>query len=294
MNDAGEKSLHEMGIISSPSIDISDLVESSRNTVRGKSTIDALFAFSNIYEGEKIAKIRESSEKTLRKFPLQALFASTHLSRDGRVIAKQPGFGFGDAVSDEYQTALWAKMIRSYQMQMSLIVQGIIWPAFEILLLEHRLRVEDFVALAVNSPIVPKGREQLFGKALFAGYEKDFVTAIHILVPQIENLVRQQLKNAGKITTNLDKDSIENENGLSTLMDIPETTQIFGEDLAFEIKALFCDAFGPNLRNEIAHGLLDDANCQSMEAIYAWWFGLKLVFKTFWNARRITDTEITS
>ena len=174
MNEAGEKSLHEMGTISSPPIGITDLVESARNDVRGKSTLDALSAFANIYQGAKEAQTRESSEKTLREYPLSALFASTHLSRDGRVIARGPGVGFCDTDSDYYQTAVWEKMIHSYHMQLSLVVQGCIWPALEILLLEHRLREEDFVALAGNSPIVPKGREQLFGKALFAGYEKDF------------------------------------------------------------------------------------------------------------------------
>ena len=57
---------------------------------------------------------------------------------------------------------------------------------------------------------------------------------------------------------------------------------MFGEDLSFEIRALFCDSFGPNLRNELAHGLLDDAACQSIYGIYAWWFGLRLVFNAYW------------
>ena len=73
-------------------------------------------------------------------------------------------------------------------------------------------------------------------------------------------------------------------------MKSPSTEKIFGENLSFEIKALFCDPSGPNLRNELAHGLLDDETCQSAYAIYAWWLGLKLVFNTFWNASR-NETE---
>ena len=69
-------------------------------------------------------------------------------------------------------------------------------------------------------------------------------------------------------------------------MDLPETERIFGENLSFEIKALFCDPSGANLRNNLAHGLLDDQACQSVYAIYAWWFGLKLVFNSFWNTLR--------
>jgi hypothetical protein len=61
--------------------------------------------------------------------------------------------------------------------------------------------------------------------------------------------------------------------------------------LSFEIKALFCDALGPNLRNELAHGLLDDDSFQSIHAIYAWWMGLRLVFNTFWNASRKAEGD---
>jgi len=74
----------------------------------------------------------------------------------------------------------------------------------------------------------------------------------------------------------------------SALMELPEAAQVFGEDLAFEIRALFCDPLGRNLRNELAHGLLDDSECQSPYVAYAWWFGLRLVFNTFWNSLRST------
>ena len=85
-------------------------------------------------------------------------------------------------------------------------------------------------------------------------------------------------------TSHLDQDGIETENGLSALIDLPQVSKIFGQDLAFEIKALFCDQMGPNLRNNIAHGLFDDRQIVSPDAVYAWWLGFKLVFITFWNS----------
>lgn len=286
LNEAGAKSLDEMGSITSPTIDISEIVKTAVNAVKGKSTLDALAAFANIYHGARVEKIREFAETMLREHPLQALFSATHMSRDGRVVAKRPGMGFGDANSDEYKATLWAEMVKHYGMELGLVVQGEIWPALEVLRLEHRLREEDFIAIANRSPVVPTDRTSLMGRALFAGYDNDFVVALHILIPQIEHLVRWHLKAVGVKTTTLDKNGIENENGLSTLMEAPVVATIFGEDLSFELKALFCDAFGPNLRNELAHGLLTDHECQSSYAIYAWWLGVKIVFNTFWNAAR--------
>ena len=48
-----------------------------------------------------------------------------------------------------------------------------------------------------NRFIVPPGREMLFGKGLVFGYEGDFPSALHLLVPQLENMVRYHPKAAG-------------------------------------------------------------------------------------------------
>lgn len=286
LSDAGEKSLGEMGVIQTPSVDITKLVENARKSVSDKSAIDALKAFANLHRGAKFDEMRESALERMRQHPLQSLFSATVMSHDGRVIAKRPAMGLDDEPSSDDDVAIRAEMIRDYGILVSIIVQGDIWPALEVLLLEHRLCAEDFIGLARQSPIVPKDRTELFGRALFAGYDRDFVTALHLLIPQIEHMVRVHLKQAGAKTANLDKDGIENENGLSTLMDLPEVDEVFGKDLAFELRTLFCDSFGPNLRNELAHGLLDADACHSAFAIYAWWLGFRLVFNTWWNAAR--------
>lgn len=283
LNEVGERSIQEMGVYSSEPIDISELVQNAREAVRGKPPLEALLALANIYRGAKAEKIREFSREMMVQHPLRALFAATHMSFDGRVIAKRPGADFGSADADE--CALWAEMVKHYVMELGIVVQGDVWPALEFVRLEHRIRERDFVMLAKQSPIIPAGREQLVGKALYAGFDNDFVTALHILVPQLEHLVRYHLKQAGVQTANLDQSGIENENGLSTLMEKDAVKAIFGEDIAFEIKALFCDPFGPNLRNELAHGLIGADQAQSTYSIYAWWLMLKIVLNTFWNAR---------
>lgn len=291
LSESGQKSLEEMSLISSPAMDIKELIEQSQDAIRNKTMLDALATFANIYHGARVNKLKEFSEKILREHPLQSLMSSTHMSRDGRVIARRPGMGFGDVESDEYKSTIWAEMVKHYTMELGIVVQGFILPAMGILSLEHRLSERDFVALANESPVVPKDRARIFGKGLFAGYDGDFISAIHILTPQIENMVRYHLKANGVKTTNIDAKGIENENGLSALVELTETEKIFGKNLSFELRALFCDALGPNLRNEIAHGLLDETHCQSTHVIYAWWFAFKLVFNTYWNANRKMEPE---
>ena len=291
LNDAGERSLGEMGEIQTPGVDITALVENARKSVTGKSVREALLAFANLHRGANVDELRKNAQERMRQYPLQSLFAATVLGRDGRVIAKRPPMSMGTELTEADEIALRAEMIRDYGILVSIVVQGDIWPALEVLLLEHRLREADFVELARHSPIVPKDRAGLFGKALFEGYERDFINALHLLVPQIEHMVRVHLKQAGATTTTIDKNGIQNENGLSTLMELPEADEVFGKDLAFELRSLFCDAFGPNLRNELAHGLIDEGGCHSPFAIYAWWLALRLVVNTWWNAARKTPSD---
>jgi hypothetical protein len=130
-------------------------------------------------------------------------------------------------------------------LELSITVQGIIFPVLEVMRQEHRLRESDFYSITRQSPIVPVGRERIIAKALFAGYDNDFVTALHILIPQLEHLVRFRLKQHGAKTTNLDKNGIENEKGLSTLMELPEIETIFGK-LASLLQGL--DVYFPELQ----------------------------------------------
>ena len=285
LNEASQLSLNEMGVISSDGIDITQMVEAAKSTVSKKTPIDALMAFANFSQGMRISEMQDSAIKQLKQHPLSSLFGGTYMSRDGRVIAKTNGINFDDTPDGNHPN-VQATVMRNHGIHITLIVQGNILPALEILHLEHRIREVDFLSIVKQSPIVPPGREVLFAKGLYSGYDHDYVTALHLLSPQIENLVRYHLKNAGAKTSTLDSCGIENENGLSTLVALPEMKAVFGDDLTFEIKALFCDPLGANFRNELAHGLIDHNACNSLHGVYAWWLTLRLVFNTFWNAVR--------
>ncbi|MGQ5524232.1 DUF4209 domain-containing protein [Chitinimonas sp. PSY-7] len=291
LNDSGEKSLGEMVTVRTDSVDVTKEIENARKLVTGKSVEEALLAFVNLYPGVNAEDLRRSTLMRMDQHPLSTLFPTTKMSRDGRVIAKRPAMSLDGAAEENDEIAICAEMVHDYAFSINIVVQCQIYPALEVLLLEHRLCEADFVNLARQSPILPKDRAGLFGKALFAGYELDFVTALHLLIPQIEHLVRVYLKQAGAKTTTLDRDGIENENGMSTLMGLPEAEKVFGRNIAFELKSLFCDAFGPNLRNELAHGLLDEDGCKSTFAIYAWWMTLRFTFNTWWNVTRKSNAS---
>ena len=105
---------------------------------------------------------------------------------------------------------------------------------------------------------------------------------MYVLSPQIENMVRRIFSERGVQTTTI-TGGIQHVIGLSALIDKPEALEILGEDLLFPIKALFCENFGPNVRNNTAHGLFDDEAYHSPISVYAWYFTFKIVFNAFYR-----------
>ena len=51
---------------------------------------------------------------------------------------------------------------------------------------------------------------------------------------------------------------------------------VLGEDMLYELRTLMAGRLGPNLRNSIAHGLLDKQSLNGEMGFYLWWVLLRL------------------
>ena len=140
------------------------------------------------------------------------------------------------------------------------------------------LDLDDARRIVEHSAFVMPSRSKLFETGINAGFQEDFITAINILVPQVENSVRCLLQDSGAIVYNLKDDGTEEVKTLHALLDLPEAADIFEADLLFTLKAVFCSKFGLNLRNENAHGLLSDGFFFSRRAYYGWWLVFRLCY----------------
>ena len=258
----------------SHSFDISDLVAEAVGSVQGLPPVEAFFAFCRVAPWPSVETLR--SEAAIPLDGLGALFATTSVDDDGRVIAHEEGVS--DMASRERR--LDAEMIKACARRADIAAQALISPALDIIRQQFHLSLHEFSEIAGMSALVTSDRADIVGKGLYAGYCRDFVQAIHILIPQFEHMVRMVLKAAGAQTTSR-QDGIEMELGLSALVDLPEMQERFGEHLAFNIRALMCNPLGPNLRNQVAHGLAGSRLCLSGYGVYAWWLILALVVEGF-------------
>ena len=267
---------------------LGDALKVSKDKIESKGIKSVRARVTNILNElpEKIT-VNEFSDKILEKMKetyqpnLMDIVGGmrTVSPTDGRTIAVNNQIDFDnpesiDKCKDNHATFLFMSSIQ-------LIVESTILPALVKLNSEHQITKEMLENLCEQSPIVPPNRQKLMSQALYAGFQQDYYASTHILCPQFEHMIRVMLKDIGVKTTYIANDGIETENGLSSLMKSSEIVDLLGENLCFEIKTIFTDSHGFNLRNDIAHGLLDDEYAVTAGSVYAWHLTLRLIIKSY-------------
>jgi len=272
-----QESLKEFVDISQE-VDISDDVEKARTHVKGKEFQDALFALALLGTSPRVSYLRQRVQEMARKAPLSHLSPAVMVNEKGKVVAHRSTSVLSSA-PDEAEAATRFEMYRFAVEYQRLHALAFIEPPIHQINLEHSVRVKDLLPIVSNSPFVPPEREYLFAKGLYAGLIGDFFTSTHILIPQIENSVRYLLWKRGAITSGLNDKGIQNEHYLTSTLyprNYPEITSIFDEDTLFDLQGLLVEHSGSNLRNRMAHGLINDNGFFSPLMSYLWWLTLRL------------------
>lgn len=91
--------------------------------------------------------------------------------------------------------------------------------------------------------------------------------AMHILLPQTENLIRNLVKLCGDTTTFLHTDGTEDTKLLSKLFGSQKLKECYSEDIIFNLQSIMDNPLGENLRNLTAHGILSPEEGSSTKAL---------------------------
>lgn len=273
-----EKSTSELSHYRS-SVDASDLAKMATDSVKGKAFQDALLNLAMLGASPKVADLRKQAKEDRDKYMFHRFFPNVYLNVRGRIIAKQP--------KDEEET-IQADMFKNAASLQSTHAQALVEPARQQILSEHYFRIDDFVPIVADNPFIPSGREQIIARGLLTGLQGDFFSAVHFLIPQLEESVRYILYQLRVITSGLDDDGIQDEYNLNRMLSASEFSKplerVIGEDFVFDLRGLLVVRFGTNLRNDLAHGLLNYNAFYSVSACYLWWLSLRFYsWPTFAN-----------
>jgi hypothetical protein len=116
--------------------------------------------------------------------------------------------------------------------------------------------IEELTETLRPSVLFEADRKEFFIQGFAAFEAADYVKSIHILIPQVENMMRKFLRVLRAPTIKLvrDKPGIVEFKNLSDALSNPRVKDALEERIWLFLKILYNDRRGYNLRNEVAHG----------------------------------------
>lgn len=246
-------------------------------TLFGDLTLpDALLQLAFVTAPAKLAELRSTAEKGFEESFFSSMFGSEYTDREGKVTARTPAPSSKEGAS---KVNLKDAYVRLLSIRRFHVVNGLLEPARRTVMSRFPLEERHFRPIVQASPFVPMGHEHLFGLGFARFWQGDYASAVHLLVPQIENSIRHLLLESNLDSSKMSPDLLQEDRSLSGLLSNfrEEMDAVFGEDLTNELELLFVHKPGPAIRHELAHGKLYDALCYEPDAMYACWLAFYLV-----------------
>ena len=245
-------------------VDLTEIADVGTRAVRGLPIDRALVTFATLLPlPSKTDRFAETAEN-LNRYVFSAMFEPRLVNHDGKLTGRA-------------QT-MWARAVQEEAHRMRLFGAGPLGGARRQMWEEHTLTFLPLYATLMHSSWVPPGRERAYTRALLAGYRADWDVMLALLCPQIEHSVRTLLRDrAGLSSSSLsDRDGLQKEYTLSAVLAWPEAERVLGADAVFALQVLLVEPTGPNLRNQMAHGLVGDGQLDAAACEYLFWLALRL------------------
>ena len=243
IKELGIKSLSELKEFSS-SIQISE--DEMRQFVEALIAGDVKTAFIRValhYIPNK-DEVMEQLKKYAEETPLAFLFPIKLIGNDGQIL---PNIG---SLEDDMEGHLVHQI--SQRMQISSVF---LRETIAALLEKNDFSLDYAINYLYESPIFEEDRKQIIEQGMDAYLKADFIIALHILIPQIETLLRNLASKIGMTVLKPSRHGGFQYRTMDDLLRDINMTQALGKDLCFYLRVLLTDPRGWNLRNEVCHGL---------------------------------------
>lgn len=243
LRELGEKVKSELKPISHK-MTISDEEMNRYTSAIIEGDIDGVFARIVAHYIPKKAAVKNQLKELVSRAPLQFLSTIGLQDNRGRPIAK-----VGPLEDDltGHIVILVSQNMAISSVFLRTVLKSLVnkYPTFETLLVDYLFR----------SPIFEEDKKSIIELGVKAYLNGDYVTAVHLLIPQIENAIRVVLEKAGGSVLKPSRGEGFNLRILDDLLRDPLIVQVFGEDAVFYFRTLLVDQRGWNLRNRVCHGL---------------------------------------
>lgn len=232
------------------------LKELSDFILAGTSSIEQLQKYCLYFVPNKNEQERQLKDLA-KSYPLQYMIPTQMFDENGKPLSVV------GSIEKDLEGHLVLLMTRLLQLQ-SVPLNFVSRALFE----KQILSVESIMQLVMLSPIIRVNRYEVIETAVKAYTNGDNLIFCHLIVPQIETMVREFLEQSGRETIRPQK------NGkfgytlriLDDMLRDEAIQQAFNEDIAYYFRITLTDQRGLNIRNSLCHGLVSPMNFGQMAA----------------------------
>lgn len=196
-----------------------------------------------------IEQCRKAATEQKQQFPLLGLMPRSTL-RGNRQVAS----------ASTQQEIDEANALARYSIDLGLS-QINLRKVLEMMRQDGGLTTDSLVSYMSSSPFFDEDKLRVIRVGIERYFAADYVSAIHILVPQLEDVLRRIIGKVGISTTSLAPDGLTREKQLNVVLNTPELKALLGDQVWFYFKYVLDHQLGENLRNDVAHGLISKDRC---------------------------------
>jgi hypothetical protein len=180
-----------------------------------------------------------------KNHPLTYLFTKTLHDHKGRPVATIGG------IEDDLEGNIIHQLSKNMNID-SFFLRHSFNKAVEV----YGMKADDLAAFILKSPIFDDSKKDIVLKGVTAFLEDDYMTAIHILVPQAEAAIRTLVELMGGATLRRNRQGGLQLRTFDDLLRDERVENCFGKDAPFYFRVLLTDQRGWNIRNDVCHGMI--------------------------------------
>lgn len=119
----------------------------------------------------------------------------------------------------------------------------------------YEFDAQELTGYIFQSPIFEESKKDLVHAGVQAYLDEDYISAIHILVPQVEAAMRTLVELMGGATLRKNRQGGLQLRTFDDLLRDERVEACFGTDSSFYFRILLTDQRGWNMRNDVCHGI---------------------------------------
>lgn len=258
-------------------LNVTSIIEEIKNDIKGLSLEECIIYFLKVVDFPRKDSLKQRIKDELKISPLASMTPVSIVNKTGRVLCLLDPIISIDIDADSF--ALDRHLAHKLLIETQIYSLGIEY------LINHIKQTFDVTPEALDflvedNLIIPENRGSIFKYAIYLFFNDRRYEAMHIFAPQVENLFRELAKNCGGSITTIDNHGIGQVKLLKSIFETAELLECYNSDILFLFRSLLIEIACGNIRNDIAHGLLDEDDIGRSE--YSYFFGalIKLILYT--------------